>query len=123
MSAERRAWRQKKLKDPKWAAEEKRKRREYYLRVKDTPEYRKYRQDHERTYRKKVSAQVYGNRLKRFGLTLETYTKLLRQQRHRCAICKRHQRQFQRRFAVDHNHKTGKVRHCCAGLAIWGWGI
>lgn len=27
-----------------------------------------------------------------------------------CAICKKHQSQFVNKLAVDHNHKTGKVR-------------
>lgn len=28
----------------------------------------------------------------------------------RCAICGKHERRFKKRLAVDHNHKTGKVR-------------
>jgi hypothetical protein len=27
-----------------------------------------------------------------------------------CAICKKHESNFMKRLAVDHNHKTGKVR-------------
>lgn len=27
-----------------------------------------------------------------------------------CAICKKHESSFKKRLAVDHNHKTGKVR-------------
>lgn len=27
-----------------------------------------------------------------------------------CAICKKHESNFKKRLAVDHNHKTGKVR-------------
>jgi Recombination endonuclease VII len=27
-----------------------------------------------------------------------------------CAICKRHESTFAKRLAVDHNHKTGRVR-------------
>jgi hypothetical protein len=27
-----------------------------------------------------------------------------------CAICKKHESQFKKRLAVDHNHKSGKVR-------------
>lgn len=27
-----------------------------------------------------------------------------------CAICTKHESQFKKRLAVDHNHKTGKVR-------------
>ena len=28
----------------------------------------------------------------------------------RCAICGRHQSELSRKFAVDHDHKTGKIR-------------
>lgn len=28
-----------------------------------------------------------------------------------CALCGKHEKQFKRRLAVDHNHKTGKVRN------------
>lgn len=31
-------------------------------------------------------------------------------QEQRCAICKKHESQFTNRLAVDHNHKSGKVR-------------
>lgn len=31
-------------------------------------------------------------------------------QQQECAICKKHESNFQKRLAVDHNHKTGKVR-------------
>ncbi|KKN26029.1 hypothetical protein LCGC14_0878740 [marine sediment metagenome] len=45
------------------------------------------------------------------GLTLESYERLLRKQRHRCAICRaRHIEAPMRRLHVDHNHKTGQVR-------------
>jgi hypothetical protein len=31
-------------------------------------------------------------------------------QQQSCAICKKHESNFMKRLAVDHNHKTGKVR-------------
>lgn len=36
--------------------------------------------------------------------------KLSDAQEQRCAICKKHESSFQKRLAVDHNHKTGRVR-------------
>lgn len=36
--------------------------------------------------------------------------KLSDAQEQRCAICRKHEHQFAKRLAVDHNHKTGKVR-------------
>lgn len=36
--------------------------------------------------------------------------KLSDAQEQSCAICKKHESNFKKRLAVDHNHKTGKVR-------------
>jgi len=44
----------------------------------------------------------------KYGITEADYEKMLKDQGEVCAICKRHQR-FQR-LAVDHDHKTGKIR-------------
>lgn len=36
--------------------------------------------------------------------------KLSDAQEQKCAICKKHESQFKNRLAVDHNHRTSKVR-------------
>jgi len=56
---------------------------------------------------------------KTYNLTIAQYDKMLRQQAGGCYICERPPKT--RRLAVDHNHKTGKVRgllcwHCNSGL-------
>lgn len=61
-----------------------------------------------------------------FGLTLEAYDKLLKDQNGVCAICKGPERflsrnGFPKHMAVDHCHKTGRVRgllchHCNTGI-------
>ncbi len=43
-------------------------------------------------------------------LTDEEYTSLLVEQQYCCAICSKHQDNFTKRLAKDHNHKTGKMR-------------
>jgi len=43
-----------------------------------------------------------------FGITLAEYDEMFRKQNGVCAICKLPE--ITRRLAVDHNHKTGKVR-------------
>ena len=58
-----------------------------------------------------------NNELKRsFGLTLDDYNKLLKKQKRVCAICKQKDPYFTN-LAVDHCHKTNKVRgllcHLC----------
>ena len=56
--------------------------------------------------------------LKRYGLCLEDYFKLLHKQKGKCAICGTTKPGARYgRFAVDHNHQTGQVRgllcNCC----------
>jgi hypothetical protein len=58
--------------------------------------------------RKKSS--TLASSLKEFGLTIKDYETLLKKQRGKCAICKGHSGRKGSRFAVDHDHKTGKVR-------------
>lgn len=45
-----------------------------------------------------------------YGITLDDWNSLFEKQEGRCAICKRPQDYFEKSLAVDHNHKTGKVR-------------
>lgn len=50
-------------------------------------------------------------RLREFGLTEESHEALLASQGGTCAICKRPERhKSHSRLAIDHDHKTGKVR-------------
>jgi len=44
-----------------------------------------------------------------YGITLDQYNQMLADQQDKCAICFR-KRSKSRRLAVDHCHKTGKVR-------------
>lgn len=45
-----------------------------------------------------------------FGITIEDYNKLFERQQGKCAVCGKHQTEFKKRLAVDHCHKTKKVR-------------
>jgi len=47
---------------------------------------------------------------KTYGITLDDYAQLFAEQRESCWICERHQENFKTALAVDHNHKTGRVR-------------
>ena len=54
---------------------------------------------------------------RKYNITEEEYRLILYEQRGRCGACKRHQREFKTRLAVDHDHLTGLVRgllcyHC-----------
>lgn len=50
-----------------------------------------------------------GTLLRLYGITLEQYKQLETNQRGLCAVCEKPEK-FKRNLAVDHCHKTGKVR-------------
>jgi hypothetical protein len=45
-----------------------------------------------------------------YGITLEDYNVLFIEQQGCCAVCGRHQSEFQKSLCVDHNHGTGDIR-------------
>lgn len=51
----------------------------------------------------------------RFGISLGDYNSMFAAQNGCCAICNRHQSEFKRALAVDHNHETGEVRSLLCG--------
>lgn len=44
-----------------------------------------------------------------YGITPEQYQQLLEKQNYSCAICGKHETDFGRKLAVDHDHKTGEI--------------
>lgn len=54
----------------------------------------------------------YENSWKKLGLNFSyaEYKELLSKQLNCCAICKKNRDEFKERLALDHDHKTGKVR-------------
>jgi len=45
-----------------------------------------------------------------YGITLNDYNKMFKQQNGKCAICERHQNDLTRTLCVDHDHKTNQIR-------------
>lgn len=68
-----------------------------------------------KNYSRKLSPN-YSENIRRanykrsFGISVEEYDLMVLKQDNKCAICAIHQSQEKRRFAVDHDHKTGKIR-------------
>ena len=61
----------------------------------------------------KKSKQEYDRNFqlkRRYGITIEDYDYMLKEQGHRCAICRTDNPGGQGRFHVDHCHDTGRVR-------------
>lgn len=75
------------------------------------------------TIKKKVSKQKRIVKLRlRYGITVDDYNKMLISQNYRCAICGEKQLN-NKKLAVDHCHKTGKVRgllcrNCNIGIGM-----
>lgn len=67
---------------------------------------------------------IRNNQLKvHYDITLEEYNKLFTLQEGKCQICKTHQKDLTKRLAVDHCHKTSKIRgllcnNCNRGLGM-----
>jgi hypothetical protein len=61
----------------------------------------------------------------KYGITVEDYDKMYEFQGGCCDVCGRHQTEFQKRLAVDHDHETGAVRSllcasCNSGIGKLG---
>jgi hypothetical protein len=78
---------------------------------------KRYYQKHKKTIRSK-------DLFKRFGITLDDYNRILKEQNDSCKICSTHLEAFKKGLHVDHCHKTGKVRgilctNCNTGLGMF----
>jgi 5-methylcytosine-specific restriction endonuclease McrA len=49
-------------------------------------------------------------KVRKFNITLEDYNKMFAEQEGCCAICNKHQSEFDKALAIDHDHKSGEVR-------------
>ena len=63
------------------------------------------------------------NLIGRYGITVKEYDRLLEEQDHKCAICDGEMDEG-KRFAVDHDHKTGAIRgivhvRCNTAIALF----
>ena len=73
-------------------------------------------------WRKDNPAKMKNQRLrKKYGMGLNEYVQLLKEQNYGCAICKTLEPKGQGGFHVDHCHETGRVRgllchHCNVSL-------
>ncbi len=91
-----------------------------YARAAKNKRQRKYQAKNGYPERNKL--QQYQAYLKfTYGLTLDQYKEMLCAQGFRCAICRKSHKVFKKKLAVDHNHRTGKIRgllchHCNSAL-------
>lgn len=72
-------------------------------------------------YKKDPDKKRDKNLKKLYGISLQDYNLLKESQNNRCKICERHEKEFYHKLAVDHCHKTGRIRgllctNCNIGL-------
>ena len=61
-------------------------------------------------YMNRKEKQWENKLIRNFGINATEYYKLLKQQNNKCAICKNEYKEGNKKLAVDHCHKTGKIR-------------
>lgn len=98
---------------------------EYYRkwRAKNREKIRAYAREYGKIYRKKNPSKfkIKDNKanLAKYGLTIDEYNQKAQTQNNCCAICKKSETAKQngviQRLAVDHCHRTGKVRDLLCG--------
>ena len=75
---------------------------------------RQYRKDNAEQLRQysKVNSGIHRNNLlkRKYGITTNEYDDMFLRQNGKCDSCQSPQKDFKRRFHVDHNHSTGKIR-------------
>ncbi len=72
--------------------------------------------NHGKEWYKANKNKARNYQLKRdFGISIEEYGKMLELQGYRCKICLVDASKFNKVFAVDHSHKTGKIRGLLCG--------
>ena len=65
---------------------------------------------HREYYQKRKESQKNAKLLRQYGISLEKYRETLDSQNGKCIICGKSETENGKMLAVDHDHKTGKVR-------------
>lgn len=86
--------------------------------VKSLDDFEGKRHDNKAIHCKNCNRLKY--KMRKFGLSLEELIELLRSQDNRCAIC---EIPLEKKFSIDHDHNTGKVRGALCGLCNSGIGL
>lgn len=61
--------------------------------------------------------------MRKYGISSDDYNAMFNSQGGCCLICNRHQIEFQRALAIDHDHETGEIRGLLCGPCNTGLGL
>ena len=111
----------------KWERTEEKNKRRNELRRKryrEDEEYRNKLRQKSKEYHKRKPEIKFKERMKKYNITPKDYENILRKQDGKCAICgsSESQKDGTKRFFVDHNHNTGKVRGLLCSKCNFGIG-
>lgn len=93
-----------------------------YAKLKKDPELVARRAEAQKQYHAKNPTHSHKYTVGRYGITPEQYNAMLLAQNSCCAICGRHQSQFKRRLAIDHDHVTQELRGLLCHGCNWSLG-
>lgn len=83
-----------------------------------------HRVEYARNYRKKYPEKTRATNWKsKYGITPEQFYLKLKEQKNKCAICKRDMNEYGKIFSVDHNHSTNKIRGLLCDPCNYGLGF
>jgi hypothetical protein len=108
--------------DPKYREKRNKANRVYYnLRRDEINALQRLKWSTDPDYRARAKVRsAEGHRRRKYGMTLEDYRRMVKEQDGRCAMCKRY---FGEALRVDHCHRTGRVRRLlCHGCNV-GFGF
>lgn len=74
---------------------------------------KKCQKENKQTIAYKRVSKKYNQRYNmkyKYGITIDEYNQLLKEQNECCAICNKHKNEFKRALYVDHDHRSGVVR-------------
>lgn len=93
---------------------EKRKNNLLAIRKRDKEQYQKHKEKRikaAREYRKKYPDRTKNTNLKvKYGISIDDYYRMFKDQHGKCAICGIHQDKINKPLCVDHCHNTNKIR-------------
>ncbi|MCK9154521.1 MAG: endonuclease domain-containing protein [Paludibacteraceae bacterium] len=73
-------------------------------------EKEEYKNSHKEYYKQRKEQAKNRNLLIKYGISLEMYNEMLEKQDGKCAVCGKTTTENGKCLAVDHDHKTGKIR-------------
>ena len=114
----------------KWSKTEKEselRKNQNHQKYRNTLKGKKTKSNYMKKYKETTVYQQYQRRYrlnKTYGITPEEFDKMYVEQNGCCYLCNKSEKELSTKLHIDHNHKTGKVRHllckkCNSGIGLF----